>query len=375
MKTSDLILQLQIQLPKHTNLFNDQLALSSLTFAGGIVTVTTSSAHGLSTSDEVVIKGALSPNPISSLTSSDGIATAETTNDHDLTKGWPDGDSSTVIITGAADSEYNGTKTVLDVLSRTKFTYIIDPGAPASTTGGVLEEIIDSGNTSLDEALNNGYNGFHSITVTGATTFTYPSSTTVGSPATGTITLQANTRVSGSVTPEKAFLGYTKQQLNELWAFVVLDDFAASKSRSALNDATMVRGSGDDPRQKVIQDFSVYVITPAKSEIAGRNARDKMEDVMTALFKSLLGFVPPSTLSGCTVNSITFLTHGFFDYQESIYIHRFQFQNLVDINFDDTIGVGLNNAFRDIHIDYVDPVVEDGDDIIATADINLDQEL
>ena len=365
MKASDLILQLQIQLPKHTNLFSDQLAVSSLTFSGGIVTVTTSSAHGLSTGDKAVITGAQSPNPITSLTSGNGIATAETTNDHDLTKDWPDGKGSTIIITGAADSDYNGTKILLDVLSRTKFTYTIDTGAPASTTGGVLEEVLDD-----------GYNGFHSITVTGATTFTYPSSTTVGSPATGTITLQANTRVSGGgIEDEKLSVSYTKQPENSLWAFVTLGEVAASKSRSALNDATMVRGGGDDPRQKLIQDFSVFIFVPAKNQIVARAARDQMQDVMAALFKSLLGFKPPSTLSGCVVNSITFLTHGFFDYEESVYIHRFQFQNLVDINFDDTIGVGLNKAFRDIHIDYVDPVVDDGDNIIATADINLDQEL
>jgi len=103
MKASDIIIQLHSELPKHTELFSTNIALSSLTFSGGVVTATTSSAHGLSTNDTVVIQDALSPNPLPSLTSSEGIATATTLGNHDLTENFPDGPDSTVNITGAVD--------------------------------------------------------------------------------------------------------------------------------------------------------------------------------------------------------------------------------------------------------------------------------
>jgi hypothetical protein len=311
----------------------------------------------------VTITGALSPNILTSLTQVDGVATAITADDHDLTFGWPDGNGSTVNVTGAVDSEYNGDVVLLAVPNRNTFKYQVDSGAPASTTAGVLNEV-----------KNYGYNGGAQITVTGPSEFTYPISATVGTPASGTINLQIKPRISGAVNINKAFLSYTKQFVDNYWAFVVLEDSIASKSRHTQNDADMARGPGTDPRQKVIQNFSIYVFAPSKQEIASRKVRDSMEDVMIALFKSLLGYKPPSVLCETPLDGVTFIQQGFFDYQDSFYIHRFQFQNLVDITFGDTLKEDQDVAFRDIHIDYVDPIVEDGDDVIMTSDINLDTE-
>lgn len=368
MKSLDIITQLITQLPRHTPLFSDTVGVSSITFASGTGSVLTSSAHGLSTGDVVTVSGALSPNILTSLTQVDGVATAVTTDDHDLTldqqiQGISNSDEQTINITGAADSEYNGDKKLIDVINRRTFTYEVDRLSPASTTGGVL-----------NETKNYAYNGSFSITVTGTNTFDYSISGTVGSPASGSPTLGFNTRVSGAVTLDKSILSYTKQSPNNLWAFVVLGDTSASKSRFTNNDADMVRGPGTDPRQKLIQNFSVYIYAPTKNEIAARAARDQMEDVMLALFKSLLGYKPPTVLCEGAFDSITFVEHGVEIYQDSFYIHRFQFQNLVDVTFDDTLNEDIDVAFRDIHIDYADPVVTDGDDIIMTSDIDLDEE-
>jgi len=364
MIAEDIVKQLHAKIPIHTDLFSTVIGVSSLTFSAGTVTVTTSVAHNLSTGDFVVITDALSPNPITSLTQVDGIATAETTNDHDLTKGWPDGDKSTINITGAADSEYNGDKELLDVPNRTKFIYEVDSGAPASTTGGILNEILKF-----------SYNGFQQITVTSPTTYTYTILNTVGSPATGTTSLLTKTRISSAANIEKAIRSYTPQADDNFWAFVVLDPVLASKSRQSLSDSTDVRQVGTDPRQRIIEPFSVYVLAPAKNEIAARSVKDKMHsEVMISLFKSLLGLKLPSSLCEIGIFSVTFEGHETFGYTESTYIHRFQFTNLVDIVYDDTLREDNEVAFRDIHIDYIDPIITDGDDIIMTSDINLDVE-
>ncbi len=361
MKASDIIKQLHAFLPKFTSLFSDTLAVSSVTFSGGTVTVTTTSAHGLATGDTVQVSGALSPNPITTLTSFEGVASAETSIDHHLTQGWPDGKDSTIEISGAVDSEYTGTKKLLTVSNRRNFTYEIDTGAPTTTTGGVLDEIV-----------NFGYNGLKLITVTGTTTFTYIVTAVLGSPATGTSVLNVRTRISGGATIEKIIASYTKQQANDFWGFVIIDPRISNKSRSTQNDADFVRGGGDDPRQKVIQNFSLYVFIPSKNEIVGRPATDSVDDVFIATLKSLLGFIPPSPLGENPQNSISYVSDGIFAYNESYYVHRFEFQNLVDITYCDTFRDPIDAAFRDIHIDFKDPVVTDGDDVIMTSDIDLD---
>lgn len=358
MKALDIVNQLKAQMPNYTTLFSSAITVASITYSAGLGTVTTSAAHGLVTGDVVNIKDAISPNPITSLTRIGQIAFAITANDHDLVFSLGE----TVVVTGAVDPLYNGTRTLLSVLTRRQFTYVIDDSAAASTTGGILNETI-----------NYGYNGFFQIIVLSPTTFTYPVLKPMGSPAIGSPKAYAHSRITGAVGPDKMMDSYTKQPPLNYYAYVVIEDTVASKSRSARNDAEAVRGAGDDPRQKLIQNFSVYIFAPCKDEIAGRKVKDDMEDVFIALCASLLGYRPPSYLSEETTNAITFVAHGTYDYKESFYVHKFNFQNLVDITFDDTLQERADLAFRDIHIDYIDPLTSDGDDVIMTSDINLDE--
>jgi len=97
-----------------------------------------------------------------------------------------------------------------------------------------------------------------------------------------------------------------------------------------------------------------------------------MDDVLIGLFKSLLGFKPSSPLGESPQNGISFVNDGLHAYSESFFVHRFQFQNLIDITNCDTFQAPIDEAFRDIHIDYFDPIFQDGDDVIMTSDINLD---
>jgi len=186
LKASDVITQLHANLPIHTSLFSVLLDIDTVTFLSGTVTVTTNTSHNLNTNDTVQVSGALSANPISSLTSLDGVATAVTTLDHHLTADVIGGPQDPVDISGASDAEYNGTPTRLTVPNRQTFTYEIDTGAPVSTTGG-----------QLNEPVNFGYNGLQQITVVDSTSFTYPVTATLGSPASGTIVISSKNRISG----------------------------------------------------------------------------------------------------------------------------------------------------------------------------------
>jgi type IV pilus assembly protein PilY1 len=156
---------------------------------------------------------------LASLTRSGTTATATTVSPH----GWTSGQ--TVTISGASPSQYNGTFTIT-VTSSTTFTYPIVEYPPSPATGSYQVQahqpviavsgitrthtsganpspanqetatvtttaphgyttgnsVVISGGSSNE----NAYNGLHTITVTGATTFTYPVAITPPTPAANT---------------------------------------------------------------------------------------------------------------------------------------------------------------------------------------------
>jgi len=130
--------------------------------------------------------------------------------------------------------------------------------------------------------------------------------------------------------------------------------------------------SGDAFRQTIICPFDVFVITPTTESIAGREARDQMEDVAVALFKSLLRSKLTTVLTNTQQYSTIFVGHRFAAFAGAYYVHQFQFETAVDLVYEDTIDDDFNVAFRDISMDWKNPNETDGDDIIMEAEIDLD---
>lgn len=363
MKAEDIVKQLQAVLPTVTDLFSETVSITSLTRSGSIVTANTATAHGLTTGAGVTITGAKTPTTISTLTFLDGIATATTATNHDLTEGFQDGqpsDNPLITVSGATESEYNGSNPLLSVPNRTKFTYIVT-GTPSSpATGSPL----------LEATFSAGYNGWHQITVTSPSSFTYEITQTPNSPALGTIEVKKGIRVSGAVNIEKAREAYTPKQADELWALVILGDPIISKDRHVESDATDIQGSGDDFRQRMITPFGVFVFVPATSEIAGMQARDQMEDVRPFLYKSLLRVKFDTELQSETQYGVISEGDSFFDYNGAVYIHQFVFSTQTDIIHADTVASDYSIAFRDIELQYLDEL----NTVELTANINLDEE-
>lgn len=348
MKASDVITKMVEELPFYTDLFTPKLNIISLTRSGATVTAQTSAAHGLTTNDLIIMTGAKTPIAISSLSQVDGVATAVTAADHDLTEGWENGlpsDAPNVELSGATQSEYNGSHAMLSVPNRRTFTFAVDSGAASPATGS----------PKLLEQFNTGYNGQHQITVTGADTFTYQITTTPDSPAEGTIEVAHGSRVSGAVDFDAADKAYTKQGTkDDLWAFVVINDTTANKDRRDDTDATFTQGGGTEFRQRIITPFTVYVFAPTSDEIAGREARDKMQDVRIALFKVLLRAIFGSGLSSAQVFTTAFNSDGYVAYNNSRYVHGFVFEIVSDITYGDTSRPAENVAFRDVALNYND---------------------
>lgn len=350
-------------LPVVSNLFTDDIALTSLTFSGGLVTATTTAAHGKSTGDKVSVISAINPIVISTMTRSGTVGSAETASDNDLSLSTPDiRNGKTVTLSGAAEGEFNGTFILLSVVNRRNFTFVMVDSGPTTATGSPVIE---------DGSQLPGFNGRHAITVTGATIFTYPVTQALASAAIGTPVIKAEARVSGAITLERAIDSYTSQNSNELWAFVIIGDVIASKNRSVNSDMTDTLTSTNGWKQRITQPFTVYIFSPATSSLSGRDIRDSMEDVSLALFKSLLGAKFPTGYFASEQFVTTFVNHGFNDYNTAYYVHEFNFEMAADITFDDTIGYGIDVAFRDVDLSItsdqgtgIDP---------ATANVNLDE--
>ena len=137
---SDIIKQLIAVLPALTDKFSDQFALASLTQTAGLVTATTTTAHGLVTGDFVNISGAIAPINVTNLVRNGNIVTATTGEDHDLTLNFQE----TVEIVGAIETEYNGTHPLLDVPNRRSFAYSIETAPPSPATGVITFPAFDA---------------------------------------------------------------------------------------------------------------------------------------------------------------------------------------------------------------------------------------
>lgn len=348
MKAEYIVRQLQAVLPKYTDFFTDKVNISSLTYVGGTVTAVTATDHNLTTGDYVVVNNALEPNPITSIVRTGDIATATTQFEHDLTAAVTE----TVIISGADQAEYNGVKQLLAVPTATTFEFTVtgDPTTPA--TGTIF----------LNEKKAFGYDGRFEVTVINPTTFIYSVAYSLRSSATsvvGTdITALTKARITSAAAFETSFDSYTKNNIDDYYLFVVLGDTNANRDRFIENDASYRVGQGIDYRQILYQTIDIFVYAPTRNSISGRKQRDDMADIRIALFKSLLGARFDTGFTNTEIDGMTFVRDGIEAYDNSKYIHNYEFQVAFTVTQEDTVEPDLNVAFRDFEINYLNDFEE-----------------
>jgi hypothetical protein len=360
-KASTIISQLIATLPHLTNLFTEENSVTTLVRSGVTVTATTSAPHGYVTGQFVTITGAKAPVLVTSLTRIDTISSGvvDLTTPHDLTELNEDHDK--ITITGTTQTEYNVTDLqMLSAVNRFQFTYTVTGSPITPATGTIL----------LWDGKERGYNGTFQITVTSPTTFTYAITGTPYPNPYGTITARTGYRISGAISGSRAQEVYTKQtDKNKLWGFVVVGNSRASKDRLTLNDGiTTVRGGGTEGlRQAELQEISFFVFLPIVDEIAGREARDLVEDVKTYLFKSMLRFDPGNALSDQTQYQLVFVESKLATYTDAYIIYEIVFEARTDITDLDCFFPGIDVAFRDISL-----IIDNSPDELMLLGVNLD---
>lgn len=344
MRAEQIIAQLMTVIPAFTELFTDNVGISTITVSGSDAIVVTSAVHGLSSGKPVNIQGVSSPVTVATLTQVGGIATCTTVENHDLTYNPLESQEfrPSVTIQGANEGDYNGTFLVDSVPNRKEFTFSIEILAPGTATGSIL----------AFDGKERGYNGYKpTITVVDTTTFSYPldpGNLPFNDGYGAEMQVHSGFRLSGGSDIDRISLAYTEQGPDKLWGFVVLEDFNVSKDRHILNDAGDTYAAGVDFRQRLIQPFTFYVFVPTSAEITARNARDLMQDIYLPLCKSLLRVRFDEDFAEQQIFGVTTSGHGFFGYVEAYYIHRFSFENVFDLTYGDTVDPAQSVAFRDI---------------------------
>jgi hypothetical protein len=359
MRAADIVYQLAAKLPLFSDKFTTNIALTSLTQAAGVATAATAVAHGLAAGQQANIVGAKVAIPLTSLTRSGTVGTAVSASSHDLTRGY----SQNVEITGAPEANFNGSFALLNVPDRFTATFTMPDSGATAATGSPL--LLNASNY-LSQ-----YNGLHAITaVPTPTSFQFAVPAGLYSPAYGSISARSLPRVSAALSEDVILDAYTAQPQDAVWAFVVLNDVVASKSRQTETDASSNIQRGEYFRIQVIQPFTVYVLIPTAAENAARSARDLCEELLRPLCQALVLKKFDSLLSVGAKNPVQFLGHGFAAYSRPFYMHAFQFGQLGDMTFADTVGYDDDVAFRDIGLTMHSSL---GTGIIQTANINLDE--
>lgn len=358
MRSSDIVNQLARYLPALVDDFTTQISITGLTSTGTTATATTAAVHGLLVGQQVNITGAEVPVAITSIDRTGMVATMVTATDHDLTENA----GFDVIITGANEAEFNGTFKLLSVPNRRTITFqVADSGATAATGTPLLMNGSNPFQT---------YNGIREITAVTSNTFEFEVVSGLYSPAGGTIIAKTGIRISSSVEYERIEQAYTKQNPNEAWLFVVLNDSVADKNRRIDIGATDNIQQGNYFNQRMIQSVSLYCVMPTANQIAGRSARDRCEELFKPICNSILTCRFPSLVENDN-NPLMVTGHGFQFYNTAIYIHQYSFEATLQMGESDIFVPDVDVAFRDVDLSMA---FSHGNGVLTT-EIDLDDEM
>lgn len=339
MRASDIVNQLGLYLPKLVGDFTDNVDVVSLERAGTTVTVTTATDHNQEVGKQVNIVGAQTPIVINSIDRNGIVATLVTDTPHDITENA----GFDVQISGANEPEFNGTFPLLSVPNRNTIKFQVADSGPLAGSGSML--LLNGSN------IFQNYNGLQDITaVPSATTFEYEvTDATLFSPASGTIQMRGEIRISAAVSFERIIAAYTKQAVNKAWLFVVIGDAVADKSRQIDTDATDNIQRGNFFNQRLIQNIQLFVAIPTTQQIAGRAARDRCEELLSPICQCILSAKFPSLVENNN-NPLMITAHGFQAYNTAFYMHQYAFEATLQLGPSDIFEPTDDVAFRDISL-------------------------
>ena len=362
MKIKPLISIFQQIIPKFSDKFSDNFAVSSGNIVSGLVTLTTSEAHNLKNNEYIAVYDSFLPVKITSFIIADNVAIIETSSDHGLSLSMNYKDQTTnltVDLQQFTDTALNGTFSLLSVPNRTKFTIYITLADGTYTANGYI----------INYA-NNIINGVHQVTVIDDTNFSYQlGDTSISVDIYGSPFISSKYRISGANDIIRANASYTKQTAGKYWLFITYGSSTTSKDRNILNDSTNTMTSHSEYRLRLIEDFDINIFVPVANQLTALDARDNIEDAKIAIFKTILRFRQIQEYNADEGYQYTYINDFQVEANDAYIIHGYKFGTVYDITIGDTAKYGEFSPFRDLDLS-----IQINNDNINNS-INLDEEI
>ena len=354
MKISEVVDQLQLIIPKYTDIFSSNLSISTIVSLNGVATITTTLDHKLSTGDAITISDVSYNNPIEEISKDGLIFSIKVNGKHDLTFGYNGYEK--VSLNGFTDNDWNSDFDLISVQDRNNFKIRSSNSLPTL-----------NGNEALEEITVGGVNGRYSVVVVSATELEITGSFDNGYYSSGKV--KKGIRIAGTATLTRALEQYTKQNISDLWMFVTMADAIMSKNRTTYNDSYATIAQGQDMRMRIIDGFSVFLVKNVKNDISAVDAVDICRhDMLLPLTKSLFGAKFSTGLS-TTSDFITVLTgHNQILYDRSTFVYEYTFEFSYDFILADTVENTDTRAFSEI--DYTQSIgTEDTTDALVNFEL------
>ena len=362
MRASDIVRQLHKFLPSFADDFTDNYEAVSASRVGTTVTIDLGQQPNLRENSQVFISGALHSMALDSFSISGRYAEITSNEDHDFTEN----DNQRANFELQDGSTFSAP--IARVRNRRQFA--VDLGSSVDTAFFLPELLLNGFNPCV------GFNGLQMVTSLTSTGFTFENDDPVSDDAIGTISVRTSPRITAALDIESIAKGYTKQEpaddqtfnnRERAWLFVVLGDGVSSKNRRIDTDAVDNSQQGQYLNTKLLQSVQLFVVIPTSRTLSGRAARDRCEELLRPICRSLLRFKPPSLVTN-TTNPLQITSHGLQSYNNAYYIHQYSFESTLQLGDEDVFVEQDDVAFRDISMAIESDI---GD---TEFDIDLDDE-
>jgi hypothetical protein len=335
---SDIVKHLKIYLPIFTDKFTKMLTVSAASITAGNILNVTSTVHGKTAWQSVVISGGTVRNSLTaSILDGSGGVTFTTGTDHDLIKPSKPLDDQTLTLAGFS-SVWDGEHDIIDVPNRRNFTVNLP-------TGETLAPAID-GSQYLIESLTFGVQEIDTVPSINTFTIDLSSAPTLPIGPIDDLSIISGFRIAAAADFNRAQAAYSKQTTGEPYLFVIMTDTDVSKDRHTMNDGVAGMTRQDEMLLRLLQSFSTSVFIPTSKDLSGADAQDlAYGDLFRALLQALFGYEP----EGSQIRYLNVPSgHGPGEYNSAYYVHVYDWQLPDVINYEDGFLQQPDVAFRDI---------------------------
>jgi hypothetical protein len=345
-------IQLNNTLPFLTTDFSNNQIVTANIIAGTPQTLSCySSGHGLTNGQNVLISNSLIDNSItdvSGFTDTDGTSGLRFTTDveHDLTMSYPDNLNSQdkIELQGFTDITLNGYFILYAVPSDNTFEIVFNGTTPVLTGVEVLREIRQI-----------GIDGTWPVSIVDQDNFNI---VLKGSPQFSILPVpKLNCYFSFRIKTAADFLRseqlYTAQATGKYYAFIIMEDCRASKSRESTSDAMSENTANSSQRTRTLNRFSIDVFIPTRDEISGSIAINYCWTTMLQNILNCLQGIQFNTFDNS--NFVTnFVMHGSVKHVNAYYVHAYTFEYVYDISVEQSALQKFTDsrALREIKLSF-----------------------